>query len=242
MKYFFAVFAVDLCVAASVFLFICTLSKLKWQLVKEGPDGRCRCCGSTDVMEWLRALPCTTHHAVIDDRDVTIRLPHYVFLCALTCLCIHVSGLLLLVLANAAVPEAMEWEKLIRVAALTGMILASVAGMASERIRQMRRDLEPQRILSRSVGAWIMREYRTDEAAANDMFYLTSHLFQIAFGADVWDDTADVRPTPDGGREALIRLVSSLEGLRIQGASWLFQLTEAERGTYAKLLDRLAEK
>ena len=50
MKYFFAVFAVDLCVAASVFLFICTLSKLKWQLVKEGPDGRCRCCGSTDVM------------------------------------------------------------------------------------------------------------------------------------------------------------------------------------------------
>ena len=240
MKYFLAVFAVDLCVAASVFLIACTLSMLNWQLVKESPGGRGYCCGSTNAMEWLRALPCTTHHAIIDKQDVSIRLPHCVFLCSLICLCIHGSGLLLLALAGAVIPGAMEWREMISAAVRIGIILAAAAGIASERIRQIRRDLEPQRILSQSVGAWILREYRTDQAAANDMLFLTSHLFQIAYSAGVWDGTVDVQPTPDGGREALLRLVSSLEGLQIQGASWLFQITAAQRGPYAKLVDRLA--
>lgn len=227
------VLSADLLFLLPVVLICCVIMRSGWKLydLSIGKEEY-----FTEVKDIADAFHRRNGRGLSDDRGVALIGRHCALLISIIYLCVHIPACISLVFLHRFNVISADSSG-VMTAALIGLAAGSgVTVLAGASIRKLHRSMEPQFAFAAAIRSWTEEEYQ-DKTERQDVLRLVFHLSDLAGGVPEIDGLL----TPESGREAVRDVLEHLDGMQTGGASWVFQLSDRERGIYNKLREDICK-
>ena len=221
----------DFLCASVLFFMLHFLHLLSPQLVEPDASGCGKVVGTLDPVRWLRAFRCKPNHAVADGSGIVFGRRHWCFVASCAGLCVHVPVCVILYLMSKMAPYALDWMP-VSVSAIAVLLALSVTAVASgEAIERLHRYMAPQFDFADAIRSWADSRYQDDRERMRAV-RLIFHLLDMVPGVA----KNRYEPTPDGGREYILDLLSSVCDM---DSDWADKLSGSEYAAYEGICERL---